>query len=474
MGILIAFIYDRIGLYNLGQANMLIIFFAYSIASFYPNTILGFFKELKIGLAVGFFVNGLQIFAAIMTYSCYSLESNTGLCSVKFLGFLNLSVAALIGFFSNVFLWTGNYEFVDRLSTKAEKKFMFATYNSYLFFNNVTANLLNIIFYSYEVNSLYVFSGSFVIFMVVTSGIYWFLPDLHGYVPEEDPQEHPVVQEKPEEVSCKLKDIQELQAIELKKLKSGPLDTQSGALAVPLVEPESKEKEENVKTNPNSKPASSRDLRSKEKESFMKTANLYMNLLHEDKYYAILPYLIQSGLFQGFSAGAIYRLVVAVYAGNQSVNEAYVKKMISVVLIGYSISALIVSQIHKTLDTKTRNNIMKANSCLFAILMICQVFFSQYLTNIWLVAIPSLIFGAIDLTFQQLIAVYLSESFEGSTEPYALFKLIQNFICSIFMAVYIASSYSTYTILNAVSHVGLAIWFVAVFDRYNGTHRIEN
>ena len=452
-GILISFIYDRIGLYNLGQTNLFMIYIGYCIASFFPAKILGFFRELKLGLAVGFFVNGLQILAAIWTYSCYALEATHGLCSVRFLGFFNISIAFAIGLFSNVYIWTGNFEFIARVSTNVEKKVMFAIYNSYLVFNAILANFLNIVFYSYEMNSLYVFIVSYIIFLLVTSSIYWYLPDIDGYVPEDDPQEKPVCPPAPADSN----------EVELKRLDVGQLRER----VEPLVgESGEKEKLDGGRTEPGSKAVSSRELK-KTDVGFYETVQIYSNLMKESKYYALMPYLIQSGLFQGFSQGSIYRLVVDVYATNTTVNESYVKKMICVVLIGYAISSLGAAYAGQFLKGDKRNLVMKLNSSLFAILMVIQVFFARYITSIWVVAFQALLFGTIDIMFQQLIAVYLSETFPNATEPYALFKLIQNFICGIFMVVYIVSSTSTYTVLNAGSHVCLAIWFVLIFDKYN-------
>jgi len=116
--VLISFIYDRIGLYNLGQKNLFMIYIGYCIASFFPNQILHFFRELKVGLAVGFFINGLQIFAAIFTYGCYALNETSGVCARDTLLIGNVSIGFVMGLLCNVYLWTGNFEFVDKLTTK--------------------------------------------------------------------------------------------------------------------------------------------------------------------------------------------------------------------------------------------------------------------------------------------------------------------------------------------------------------------
>lgn len=257
-GILISFIYDRIGLYNLGQTNLFMIYIGYSIASFYPNYILGFFREFKVGLFVGFFVNGLQILAAILTYSCYRYDLTDGFCSVKFLGPLNISVAFSIGMFASVYIWTGNFEFIARVSTNVEKKVMFAIFNTYLAFNNVLANFLNIVFYSYEVNSLVVFSCSYVIFMITTVSIYWYLPNIDGYVPEDDPQNGQI-----EEKEVELKNVERNEQEE--KLELGLSMIQEDTL---------KEKGDVEKANISTKLQSSRTVKDMKEESFFKTVKV--------------------------------------------------------------------------------------------------------------------------------------------------------------------------------------------------------
>jgi len=312
---------------------------------------------------------------------------------------------------------------------------MFAIFNSYMIFNSIIANLLNILFYTYDVNSLYIFIGCYSIFLLVTSGIYWYLPNLHGYIPEEDPQENPVCPPA------------ESVAINIEHSEAN--------LVASLVEEDKQEKTDGVRTVAKEEDAN---------PSLKQTVSIYAKLITNGHYASLFPYLAQSGLFQGFSQGAIYRLVVNVYANDKSVNDSFVKKMICVMLIFYSISGLMTSQISQYMKGPTKNKVMKVNSMLFAVFMVLQVFFSDLLTNFWYVVVPAVICGSIDLLFQQLIAVDLSENFPGKTEPYALFKLIQNFICAIFMIVYIYCTTYTFTVVNATLHVFLSIWFVLVFN----------
>lgn len=138
--------------------------------------------------------------------------------------------------------------------------------------------------------------------------------------------------------------------------------------------------------------------------------------------------------------------------------------MICLNMVGYSTAVLLTSRAAQYLQGKLRDRIMKVNSFFFMILTVLYVFYSHLLSRFVYIAMVAIVLGVIDTIFQQMISVYLSETFPRQTEPYALFKLIQNFICAIFMLIYIYSTYENYKIINAIMHVFFSTCFVFVFN----------
>ena len=150
--VLVSYIYDQIGLVNLGQTNQFLIYLGFFISTFFARNLLSLFKEIRTCLFVGFLFYGFIILASIGTYACYSLKPDTDLCSVGILRFANYITNFNLGLLGATFVWSGQYEFIDRISLKEEKSEMFSIFFSLLQFNGIIANLINILFYSFEVN----------------------------------------------------------------------------------------------------------------------------------------------------------------------------------------------------------------------------------------------------------------------------------------------------------------------------------
>ena len=187
--VLVSFIYDKIGLYNLGQTTNFTTYLGFFLSNFFARNILDLFKELKTAMYTGFIFYGFTILAAIITYSCYFFDQHDAYCSPVFLKAFNLIAGFNLGFFGATLVFSGHYEYIDRISTKAEKSELFTIFYSNFQFNGIIANLLNIVFYSFEINSIYCFIGFYVIFNLTTLSIIVLIPKIFGYDPNFDVNE---------------------------------------------------------------------------------------------------------------------------------------------------------------------------------------------------------------------------------------------------------------------------------------------
>jgi len=232
---------------------------------------------------------------------------------------LNIATGFFIGLLCNVTLWTGYYVFLGRLSTPDEKKVVFAIFYSFIAFNTKCADIINIVLYSYEYNSLYIFFVCYIVFLIVTSCIYFMLPNLEGYIPEEDPQENPFGRPTPIRISPTLtkknRDVTDLKQLELSK-HLRVVDNDKNDHKVESASPLLEEDHGNINTHP----------AFRKKSTLKQTVKTYWRLLNTRKYITLFPYLAQSGLFQGIIQGAIYRLVVKVFENDPKANDSYVKK----------------------------------------------------------------------------------------------------------------------------------------------------
>ena len=176
-GGLTGFLFDSIGFYNLNQKISLLIYFSYSVSSFFAKQILGIFKNHKYGLMLGFGINGLQIVGTLITYVCYLNQSSTGVCNYTFLKAMNMLIGVAVGSLGCVFLWTGNYAFINFISLPEEKASHFAIYYLLLQFNGVAAHVLNFVFYSLNANTQVCFSIFLLIYVATVISIAFILPD---------------------------------------------------------------------------------------------------------------------------------------------------------------------------------------------------------------------------------------------------------------------------------------------------------
>lgn len=409
---LVSFIYDSIGLYNLGQVNNFLIYLGFFLSNFLARPLLKMFKQLKTAMMVGFFFYGFLILAALLTYSCYFFEKNDGFCSIFFLKMVNWVAGFNLGFMGATLVWAAQYDFIDKIGNKESKKELFGIFYSTMQYNGVMSNLINIVFYTFQVNSMYCFFLFYLVFCLGNVAFQYILPD------DRDA--------KREEGSAK----------ELQHLNK-------------LGENLSPHEEEPEKQGP-------------EEKSLVESLGEFKRLLKEEKIKSILPYMIQSGLSQGYVIGAIYRLVVQVYEPYH-MEDAEIKRRISMVLICFSISSYFFASFAKRIDTESRVPTIKLLSSVLSLLMVILFFFQSYITHIIMVLIPVLIFSTAEIGFNQLTSVYLSEHFPGQLESFMIFKQCQNFFCSVLLALYVLLELNTFNLVNSLFHVALSSWLLVVF-----------
>ena len=172
--------------------------------------------------------------------------------------------------------------------------------------------------------------------------------------------------------------------------------------------------------------------------------------------------MIQSGLFQGYVFGAIYRLIVRAYSGVQE-SDSFIKKMISVILMVYAISSLISAISFKHLSSRARVFVIMAASTLLSLITVVQWRLADQLDRVSIVAVIAGLFGCANICLNQLTSVYLSENFKGQLEAFLIFKQSQNIFCSLFMVAYIVLSNEQFLVSHAAVHVLLSAVLLLTF-----------
>lgn len=227
-------------------------------------------------------------------------------------------------------------------------------------------------------------------------------------------------------------------------------------------------KEKDVSINNVSSTSSRRSSRRvskiREKSTILKTLRNFKDLLVERKILSLLPYMIQSGLFQGYALGTIYRLVVQVYKGSGQ-TEAFVKRVICIVQISYAIASYVTSKYSKGQSVTVRYYCIKGSSLILTGFMIAHLLLFDKLHNIYMVLVPSIIFGSINIAFTQYATVYISENYEGKIEAFLIYKQCQNLFCSLFMIAYVALPQVLFLRSHAGIHIFLTVWLVLAFRK---------
>lgn len=504
---LVGFVYDKIGLYNLGQVNTLLIFVGFSMSGMASSSILSLFSELKTGMFFGLLLYAGTLFMAVLTYLCYVTENRTGVCSLTVLRLGNYAFNFLRGFFGAIYVWTGQYQFIDKITTTDEKKEMFGIFTQIMLVNGIVGNLLNIILYTFNVNTLYCFIGFFVVFIVSCCWLYFSLPKIRGYDPYADPSSKVLPKTTEEDdpevgVESNMIELQEKQQNQVHKkletlhMASGParlenevehehnnvfeahkqhLETSDTHELQPIqekndveVEHEHELKERLLEKNDHDdNPLLDTDHTEedeKRKSSVNRTIienirSVYM-MSFDPKIKVISPYLVMSGLWLGFATSSMYRLVVQIIPPER---ESYIKQMISLIMVTFSATSLLFTHFSKKFTFEFSKKIMRSAS-----LGLTLLFFYAYVLNASIGSIililPIVCFcGVLESCFNLLISVYMSENFPGRTEAYTISKLLQNLFGSIFIVLYITMSLSAFRILLILMSSLLTIYFIKTF-----------
>lgn len=516
---LISFIYDSIGLFNLGQSIMFCSWIAYSIGILYTKQILNMFAELRTCMFVGWIINGLPILVAIFAYGCYQSESSEGICNKYTIKGINLAISSLGGGLASTFLWTGQYEFINRISTEQEKPVHYSIFYSLMQFAGIIANILNILFYTFEISSIYCFTIFYLVYIGATLSITWVLPEINGYSPNANTEKENIVSLNilmvplaKEEAERKPSQVEKMSYLSVgqespDKISNGQLSPgqispncgsfqrqghlPSGRAPSSLLEklshhslrdssyqrfgslPKDHKLSLLEKLSQYSHNRSSYQrlgylpgeldpppiiLSKDSAPGFFKAVKIYYDLLMQPTMFKVFPFMIQSGLVQMFGPVAVYRYVVQVYAGTNT-SESQVKRMISLQAIILALGGLANSQLLNTVGVSGwRNRVIMIQSWTITLMMIFVWFTVDSMNSLWLALFPAFIFGASDVGINQLMSIYTSEEFPGQTEAFALFKQMQNLFCAFLVFLFIVLPVKEFYLLNAILFVGLSIW----------------
>lgn len=431
--VIISYVFDSLGLFNMGQTLMFVMWVSYSTAILYTKQILSIFDEMKTSIFVGWIINSLPILIGILAVGCSQANVHSGVCSGSAIYVFNIVAAVFMGGFACTFLWTGQYEFINRVSADEEKKSHFAIFYSLLQFAAIFSNSLNIFFYSFDVNTLWCFSIFYTGFLCVTLSIPWLLPKINGYDPNASYRSEQKLQE--------MKEVLQSTELQINGKKNEQLNEK------PITSNEKDQGE--VETTEIKTPG------------FAEALRRYTNLLMSPAMFKVFPFMIQSGITQTWPQIVNYRFVVGVYK-DELVDQAYVKKMICVQAIFVAIGGFTASQALKFITKSTRDKAIIFLSWLIIVNTIVMSAADMYPTTVVMVLIPSFFFGASDVAFNQLVSIYTAEEVPDNTEPFALFKLIQNLFCAVNVLIFMYMQQTWFAMMNAGVFLCLAAWL-----RYN-------
>ena len=150
---------------------MLLIFVGYFLSGPISKPILNLCPDLKTGMFVGLLIYGGTLLIAAWTYVCYVTESRNGLCSLTFLRLANYLAHFMRGFFGAVFVFSGQYQYIDKITTQEDKKEIFGIFTQVFTSNGIFGNLMNLILYTFNANSLVCFIGFSIAYFVAACGL---------------------------------------------------------------------------------------------------------------------------------------------------------------------------------------------------------------------------------------------------------------------------------------------------------------
>ena len=132
---------------------------------------------------VGILIYGGTLLMAAWTYVCYVTESREGFCSLTFLRLGNYLAHFMRGFFGAVFVFAGQYQYIDKITTQEEKKEIFGIFTQIFMSNGIFGNLMNLVLYTFKANSLICFIGFSIAYFLAAGGLLVLQPSIKGYDP---------------------------------------------------------------------------------------------------------------------------------------------------------------------------------------------------------------------------------------------------------------------------------------------------
>lgn len=417
------FLYDQIGLYNLGQLGNFLSYAGMFIGTFFTRSIMGWFRDLRSAMYFGLIMIGLPMLAIVWTYGCSEISNTTNpnfFCRKAFLRSINLTANFAMGLFGQAVIWATEYEYIDRVTNLAEKKSYFALFFSVMQFHGVVSALLNFALYSYNIDSLYCFIGFYSIHCLATMSVAFYLPEVSNYKSEPCPE-------------------------------FSLMDYEAEANMV-------------LKHRPEDRLTSASDT--------MK--GFFDTLYNSSKLLRFLPYMLQSGLFQGLVAGVLYRIVETAYTNDnldvgaltpeeRTKEETRIKTQICLVNIFYYLCGLAACRLVLRLNHRQRNWAMRIVSIILSVIGISYWADEDELGGDWTFPVIMAALGIIHVMLNQVPTTYISESCPKTLEAFAVFKQTQTLGAALYMAVYLVASEVYFLRFQAVIQVTATVTFLIIF-----------
>lgn len=417
------FLYDQIGLYNLGQLGNFLCYAGMFIGTFFTRSIMGWFKDLRSAMYFGLIMIGLPMLAIVWTYGCSERSDPNDphlFCKKVFLRSINLTANFAMGLLGQAVIWATEYEYIDRLTNLAEKKSYFALFYSVMQFHGVISALLNYGLYSYNIDSLYCFIGFYSVHCLATISVAYYLPEISHYKSEPCPE-------------------------------FSLMDYEAEANMV-------------LKHKPEDRLVSAADT----------VKGFFDTLYNSSKLMRFIPYMVQSGLFQGLVAGVLYRIVEIAYTDDtldigkltpheKDQEESRIKTQICLVNIFFYLCGLAACRMVLKLNHRKRNWAMRFVSVLLSVIAVSYWADEDELGGDWTFPVIMGSLGIIHVMLNQVPTTYISESCPKTIEAFAVFKQIQTLGAAIYLAFYLVASEANFLRVQAALQVVSTVMFLIIF-----------
>ena len=174
--------------------------------------------------------------------------------------------------------------------------------------------------------------------------------------------------------------------------------------------------------------------------------------------------MMMFGIFSGYFNGCIYLLVIRAFPLDS--DENFLKRNISLIMMLYGLSGMLMSYGMKALSATAQVNVIKFTGIGFAFVLIIVQLFPVLVQNLALVIVIAVIMGATEVSFNISINVYLSTHFKGLMEAFTLFQQFNNIILSLFIVAFIGMNQTLFGYLLSVACLVLAVLNVNNFKSH--------